>query len=76
MKGSFMKRTQTEDSITKRVLQIVTIAAMTTPIFAFVACDTNSGPAEEAGEAIDDAADNVGDAIDDAADEVDDAIDP
>lgn len=42
MKGSFMKRTQTEDSITKRVLQIVTIAAMTTPIFALVACDTNS----------------------------------
>ena len=71
-----MKRTLNESLDAKNLLRIAALAAMTTPILALTACDTNSGPAEEAGEAIDDAADDVGDAFDDAADEVDDAIDP
>ncbi len=37
------------------------------------ACDDNDGPAEQVGEAIDDAADDVEDAAEDAADEVEDA---
>ncbi len=60
----------------KQLLRLATIAAMTTPVLALSACDTSSGPAEETGEAIDEAADDVGDAIDDTADDIDDAIDP
>lgn len=37
-------------------------------------CD-NDGPAEEAGEEIDEAVDDAGDALEDAADEVEDAAD-
>lgn len=32
------------------------------------ACDDNDGPAEEAGEAIDDAVEDTGDAVEDATD--------
>ena len=39
------------------------------------ACDTNDGPAEETGEAIDEAAEETEDAIDDAADDIDDGVD-
>ncbi len=60
----------------KQLLRLAALAAMTTPLIALSACDSNSGPAEEAGEAIDDAADDIGDAIDDTADDIDDAIDP
>lgn len=42
---------------------------------AVVATGCDEGPAEEAGEAIDDAADNTADAVDDAADNVEDAVD-
>lgn len=37
-------------------------------------CD-NQGPAEETGEAIDDAVDDAGDAMEDAGDEIEDAAD-
>ncbi|WP_019625752.1 hypothetical protein [Thioalkalivibrio sp. ALJT] len=37
-------------------------------------CD-NQGPAEEAGENIDDAMEDAGDALDDAADEMEEAFD-
>lgn len=36
-------------------------------------CD--QGPAEEAGESIDDAVDDTGDAMDDAGDEIEDTVD-
>jgi hypothetical protein len=39
------------------------------------ACEDQDGPAEEIGEAIDDAADETGDSLEDAADEVEDAVD-
>ena len=60
----------------KDILRLAALLAMTTPVLAMTACDTNDGAVEEAGEAVDDAADDVGDAIDDAVDEVDDATDP
>lgn len=71
-----MKSFLEDNTRPKNLLRLAALAAMTTPLLTLAACDTNSGPAEEAGEAVDDAADDVGDAIDDAADEVDDAIDP
>ena len=43
-------------------------------VFFVVGCD-DQGPAEEAGEAIDDAMDDAGDAMEDAADDVDDELD-
>lgn len=71
-----MKTTLKDSLDVKNLLRLAAFAAMTTPVLALTACDTNSGPAEEAGEALDDAADDVGDAIDDAADDIDDAIEP
>jgi hypothetical protein len=41
--------------------------------FALTACE--EGPAEEAGEAVDEAVDDVEDAADDAVDAVEDAVD-
>lgn len=41
--------------------------------FLVMACEQD-GPAERAGEAIDDTADDIGDAFDDAGDEMSDAI--
>ncbi|OLO02821.1 MULTISPECIES: hypothetical protein [Salinicola] len=38
--------------------------------FGVVACDNDEGPAEEAGESVDNAVDNAGDAMDDAGDEM------
>jgi hypothetical protein len=37
------------------------------------ACDSNDGPLENAGEAIDDAADDAGDAIEEACEDVTDS---
>jgi len=71
-----MKIFDKESTDPKKLIRLAALAAMTTPILALAACDSNSGPAEEAGEALDDAADDVGDAVDDAADDLDDAIDP
>jgi hypothetical protein len=39
------------------------------------ACDDNDGPAEQAGEKIDEATEEAADAVEDAADEVEDATD-
>lgn len=44
------------------------------PLWLLAGCDSE-GPAEQAGEKIDEAADDVGDAVEDAADEIDDAVD-
>lgn len=41
--------------------------------FAVAGCDTNDGPAEEAGESLDNAGDRMKDAADDAGDEIEDA---
>ncbi len=45
------------------------------PLFALslAACDVNEGPAEEAGEAVDEAVDEAGDAVEEAGDAVQDA---
>jgi len=42
-------------------------------VLVMVGCDDRDGPAEEAGEAIDNTMDNIGDSFDDAADSVGDA---
>lgn len=52
-------------------LSCVAIASVS--MLALTACE--EGPAEEAGEQIDDAADDVSDGLEDAADEVEDTID-
>ena len=39
-----------------------------TGLFGLQACDTNDGPLEEAGEAIDEAGEEIADEIDDATD--------
>jgi len=41
---------------------------------ALAACDVNKGPAEKAGEHIDNAVDNAGDKIENSADDAGDAI--
>lgn len=40
--------------------------------FGVVACDNDEGPAEEAGESVDNAMDDAGDAMDDAGEEIQD----
>lgn len=50
--------------------QQLTTALALTACLAFFAC-SNDGPAEEAGENIDEAADDVGDAVEDVVEEID-----
>ena len=38
--------------------------------FGVVACDNDEGPAEEAGESVDDAVDNAGSTMEDAGEEI------
>ncbi|MAM39234.1 MAG: hypothetical protein CL949_12230 [Erythrobacter sp.] len=40
--------------------------------FGVVACDNDEGPAEEAGESVDNAVDNAGDAMEDAGNDMQD----
>ncbi|HET7315377.1 hypothetical protein [Salinisphaera sp.] len=54
-------------------LLIAAILGLTT--VALAACDSDDGPAEKAGQKMDDAADNASDAVSDAADDASDAID-
>lgn len=62
-----------ENVLSKRLRSIALAFFMVIGGGAFLtACD--QGPAEEAGENIDEAADEAGDAMDDAADEVEDAV--
>lgn len=53
---------------THHLLLLAIIAA-----FGTSGCDSNDGPAEEMGEALDDTGDNVEDAADDAGDAIEDA---
>ncbi|MGD8176006.1 hypothetical protein [Marinimicrobium sp. ARAG 43.8] len=62
-----------ENMLSKRVRSIALAIFLVLSGGAFLtACD--QGPAEEAGENIDDAADDAGDAMEDAADEVEDSM--
>jgi hypothetical protein len=56
-----------------RILMVLALAVMLA--FTGVACSNNDGPAEEAGEAIDDAIDDAGDALEDAGDAIQDRAD-
>ena len=57
-------------------LQALLIAAVLgVSTLGLAACDSNDGPAEEAGESLDNATDNAGDAMGDAADNTSDAMD-
>ncbi|WP_347330512.1 hypothetical protein [Marinimicrobium locisalis] len=63
-----------ENLLTKRLRSLALAFFMVIGGGAFLtACD--QGPAEEAGEDIDEAAEETGDAMDDAADEAEDAVD-
>jgi hypothetical protein len=53
---------------TKLLLPLLLVAP------ALISCP-DEGPAERAGEKIDEAADDVGDAVEEAGDEVEDAVD-
>ncbi len=64
-----------ESLLTKRVrsLALAMFLVLSGGVF-LTACD-NQGPAEEAGENIDDAVDDAGDAAEEAGDEAEDAVD-
>ncbi|ABE60392.1 MULTISPECIES: hypothetical protein [Chromohalobacter] len=52
-------------------LALMLVIGMTA--FGVVACDNDEGPAEEAGESVDDAMDNAGDSMEDAGEDIQDA---
>ena len=55
-------------------LQALLIAAVLgVSTLGLAACDSNEGPAEEAGESVDDAMDNAGDSMEDAGEDIQDA---
>ncbi len=58
----------------KNLIRVLMIPAAVTLTASLAACE-DKGPAEEAGESIDDAFDDVGDSIDEAAEEVEDEVD-
>lgn len=52
------------------------ILAAVIPAFALLAgCDTNEGPAEEAGAEIDNAVESAGDSIEETGDKIEDKVD-
>jgi hypothetical protein len=55
------------------LIRLAGVASLATAALALAACDTNDGPAEETGRAVDNAADNAADAVEDAADDLEDA---
>jgi hypothetical protein len=56
-------------------LKSIWVATMLVAVLSFaMGCD-DSGPMENAGEAIDESMDDVGDAMDDAGDEMEDTMD-
>lgn len=59
---------------TSRLFGVFAAASLGAVALPMVGCE-DAGPAEEAGEAIDDAVDDTADALDDAADDVGDAVD-
>lgn len=44
-------------------------------LLGMAGCEDHEGPAERAGESIDEATDEAGDAMEDAGDEIEDAVD-
>lgn len=57
-------------------MKITTLKAAIASVFlvlVMAGCEDKDGPAEEAGEAIDNTIDNVGDSVDDATDSIEDA---
>ncbi len=50
---------------------LMTLAA----VFLLAACESDDGPAERAGEEVDEAMESAGDAMEDAADKVEEAAD-
>ena len=70
-----MQATERFQHMDKRLLPtLALILGLVLASTTLVGCD-DQGPAEEAGEEIDDAADDAGDAMDDAADDMEDAFD-
>ncbi len=55
------------------MLRTFLLALVTASFLGMYGCDSNEGPAEKAGEAMDDAADSVKDAVDDAGDSLSEA---
>lgn len=56
------------------ILRTLTLAALMAPLaFASVGCE-DDGPAEEAGEQIDEAADELGEGVEEAGDSIEDAV--
>lgn len=53
---------------------LILAMAIATPL-VITGCDTTDGPAEEAGENIDNAVDHAGDRIEDAGDRIEDKMD-
>lgn len=54
-------------------MKLLTLLAMVTLIFVnlgIAGCDSNEGPAEKAGETIDNAVENTGEAIEEAGDKI------
>lgn len=52
---------------------LVLAMAVATPLL-FAGCDVNEGPAEEAGENVDEAIDRTGEAVEDAGDKIRDEV--
>lgn len=50
--------------------KLLAIALLASTTLTIAACDTNKGPAEKAGEKIDNAVERTGEAIEDAGDKI------
>lgn len=64
-----------ENLLTKRVRSLALAMFLVLSGGAFLTACDNQGPAEEAGENIDDAVEDTGDAMEDAGDDAEDAVD-
>jgi hypothetical protein len=62
-----IRNLMTEAGVLRRALALAAIGLAGAGLTLSTGCD-NEGPAEEAGEAIDEAAEDVGDAVEDATD--------
>lgn len=63
-----------ENLLTKRVRSLALALFLVLSGGAFLTACDNQGPAEEAGENIDDAVEDAGDSMEDAGDEVEEAV--
>lgn len=53
-----------------KTLSLLAIAALTMASIGMTGCDANKGPAEKAGESLDNAVENAGEAIEEAGDKI------